>query len=47
MSENDEGNPRYIFVIFKSHANNTAQTNYQRCCHANVSNISLKYGGSM
>ena len=45
MSKNDEGNPRYIFVIFKSHANDTAQTNYQRCCHANVYNISVRYGG--
>ena len=23
MSENDEGNPRYVFCIFKSHANDT------------------------
>ena len=33
--------------IFKSHANDTAQIKYQRCCHANVSNISVRYGGSM
>ena len=47
MSENDEGNLRYVICIFKSHANDTAQTNYQRCCHANVSNISVRYGGSV
>ena len=47
MSENDEGNPRYVCCIFKSHANDTAQTNYQRCCHANISNISVRYGGSV
>ena len=47
MSENDEGNPRYVFCIFKSHANDTAQTNHQRCCHANISNISVRYGGSV
>ena len=47
MSENDEVNPRYVFCIFKSHANDTAQTNYQRCCQAIVSNISLRYDGSV
>ena len=47
MTESDEGNPRYIFVIFKSHANDTAQTNYQRCCDANVSNISVRDGRSV
>ena len=45
MSENDEGNPRYVFCIYKSHANDTAQSNYQRWCHANVSNISVSYDG--
>ena len=47
LSEADEGNYRYIFVIFKTHANKTNQINYQRCCHANVSNITVRYGGSV
>ena len=47
MPENDEVNPRYVFCIFKSHAIDTAQTNYQRCCHANTSNISVRYNGSV
>ena len=47
MTESDEGLCRYVFCIFKSHANDTAQTNYQRCCHANISNISVRYGGSV
>ena len=38
---------RYLFCIFKYFANDTAQTNDQRCCHANMSNISLRYGGSV
>ena len=41
--KNNNGNPRYVFCKFKSHANDTAQTNYQKCCHPNVSNISLRY----
>ena len=47
LSEADERNCRYVFVIFKTHANNTHQSNYQRCCHANVSNITVRYGGSV
>ena len=47
MSENDDGNPKYVFCIFEFHANDTAQTNYRRCCHANVSNIYVRYGGSV
>ena len=47
LSEADEGNCRFIFVIFKTHANDASQTNYQRCCHANVSNITFRYGGSV
>ena len=46
MSENNQRNPRYVFCIFKSHVNDTAQTNHQRC-HANVSNISVRYSGSV
>jgi hypothetical protein len=47
MSKDDEGNPRYVFCIFKNHADDTAQTNYQRCCHANVSSINVRYAGSV
>ena len=47
LSEADEGNCRYNFVIFKTHANDTHQSNYQRCCHDNVSNITVRYGGSV
>ena len=47
MTANDEGNPRYVFCIFKTHADDTAQTNNQRCCHANISNINVRYAGSV
>ena len=47
MSDKDEGNPRYVFCIFKNHADDTAQTNYQRCVHANISSITVRYGGSI
>ena len=47
FSEADEKNCRYGFVIFKTHANDTHESNYQRCCHANVSNITVRYGGSL
>ena len=47
MSENYDRNPRYVFCIFKFHANNTAQTNYQRCCHANIFNSFVRYCGSV
>ena len=47
LSEADEGNCRYMFIIIKNHANNTNHTNYQRCCHVNVSNITVRYGGSV
>ena len=35
-----------MFVIIKNHANDINQTNYQRCCHANISNITVRYAGS-
>ena len=35
-----------MFVIIKPHANNTAQTNYQRCCHANISSITARYSSN-
>ena len=35
------------FVYSNLMQNDTAQTNYQRCCHANISNISVRYGGSV
>ena len=44
-NEND-GNPRYLFVIIKPHANDTTQTNYQRCCHANASSIIALYSSN-
>ena len=47
LSEADEGNCRYVFIILKTHANNRHQSNYQRCCYANVSNIAVRYGGSV
>ena len=47
LSEADEGNCRYIFIIIKYHANDINHTNYQRCCHANVSNITVRYGSSV
>ena len=45
-TESVAGNCRYVFVIIKNHANDTNQTNYQRCCHANISNITVRYAGS-
>ena len=44
-NENDV-NPRYFFVIIKPHANDTAQTNYQRCCHANKPSITVRYSSN-
>ena len=46
MTDQDEGNPKFVFCIFKNHADDTAETNYQRCCHANVSSITVRYGGA-
>ena len=43
FNNEDDGNPRYLFVIIKPHANDPAQTNYQRCCHANISSITARY----
>ena len=43
FNNEDDGNPCYLFVIIKPHANDTAQTNYQRCCHANISSINASY----
>ena len=44
ISEKDEGNVRYVFCIFKTHADDTVQTNYQRCCNADISKITVRYG---
>ena len=41
----DEGSQRFVFIIIKNHANDTPQLNYQRCCHANISNITVRYAG--
>ena len=32
--------------LFKPNANNTAQNNYQRCCHANISSIIARYNSN-
>ena len=45
FTADDEGSPRFVFIIIKNHANNTPQLNYQRCCHANISNITVGYAG--
>ena len=37
FNNEDDENTRYLVVIIKRHAYATAQTNYQRCCHANLS----------
>ena len=42
----NEGSPRFVFIIIKNHANGTPQLNYQRCCHSNLSNITVRYAGS-
>ena len=46
FNNEDDGNPRYLFVLIKHHANDTAQTNYQRCCHANISSITARYNSN-
>ena len=46
MTESNKNLCKYVFVIIKIHSNNTLQTNYQRCCHANISNITMRYAGS-
>ena len=46
FNNEDDGNSRYLFVIIKFHANDTAQTNYQRCCHANISSITACYSSN-
>ena len=37
----DEGSPRFVFIILNIYVNYTPQLNYQRCCHANISNITV------
>ena len=46
FTESEEGCCRYVFVIIKNHANDTNQTNNQRCCNANISNSTIRYAGS-
>ena len=43
FNNEDDGNPHYLFVIIKPNANDSALTNYQRCCHANISSITARY----
>ena len=45
FTKSEEECCRYVFVIIKNHANDTNKTNYQRCCHANISNITVCYAG--
>ena len=33
-------------MIIKPHANDTAQSNYQRCCQANISSITARYNSN-
>ena len=42
FNNKDDGNSRFLFIIIKPHANDTAQTNNQRCCHANISSITAR-----
>ena len=46
FTESEERCCRYVLIIIKYHANDTNQTNYQRCCHANISNITVSYAMS-
>ena len=46
FNNDDDGNPRYLFVIIKPHANDTVQSNYQGCCHANISTITARYSSN-
>jgi hypothetical protein len=46
MTSSDEGNLRYLFCVFKSQADDTAQTNYQLCPHSNIQNITVRYAGN-
>ena len=43
FNNKDDGNPRYLVVIIKFHAIDTAQTKYQKCCHANILSITACY----
>ena len=46
-SETDEKYCRYVFVLVKNYANNSHHLKYHQCCHANVSNINVRYYGSV
>jgi hypothetical protein len=46
MTSNDEGLLRYLFCVFKTSADDTAQTNYQLCSHSNIQNITVRYAGN-
>ena len=46
FNKEDDGNPRYLVVIIKPHANDKAQTNYHKCCHANISCINARYSSN-
>ena len=45
MTALDEGCPRYIFCVFKNSVDDTPQLNSQLCSHANISSITVTYGG--
>ena len=46
INNEDDVNPRYLFVIIKPYAKDTAQTNYQRFCHPKISNITVRYSSN-
>ena len=46
FNSKEQGFARYLFCIFKTDADNTAQNNFQRCGHCNMQNISVSYAGN-
>ena len=46
FNNEDDGNPRYLFVTIKPPANDTAQINYHRYCHANISSITARHSSN-
>ena len=43
FSKATQGLPKYCFVVLKREQPETAQTNFNRCCNANVQNINVRY----
>lgn len=46
LSASDEGLLRYVLCIFKPNTDDSAQTNYQLCPHANMGSIRVSYAGN-